>query len=250
MCGCVYVGGGAADGPGQGVRRGRRRRRCRQRPRPRRRRRWRWRPRAPGGPRIRWCRPWPASGRSAPGPRFYGAGSLRRRRAAPATAAWTSPRWPGRRCGRWRRDGCRSPGRWRAGASSRWNSRGRVIHLCGRRTSRSRSRCRRGTRVAAGEVLGTVRPTGSHCAACLHWGLLRGDVYLDPLSLLPTVAARRGPVEAAAGPGNPASGGRGRSRRKRGRCGWGGRGDRDGWVTGVAGCQGWLGDGVGTSGTP
>ncbi|WND34846.1 M23 family metallopeptidase [Streptomyces sp. BB1-1-1] len=52
---------------------------------------------------------------------------------------------------------------------------------------------KKGDEVAAGEVLGTVWPTGSHCAACLHWGLLRGDVYLDPLSLLPPWLLDGGP---------------------------------------------------------
>lgn len=51
-----------------------------------------------------------------------------------------------------------------------------------------------GTRVAAGEVIGTVEPAGSHCAGtCVHWGLLRGEGYLDPLSLLPPWLLRRGP---------------------------------------------------------
>ncbi|MDQ1294814.1 MAG: hypothetical protein QG608_2699 [Actinomycetota bacterium] len=42
----------------------------------------------------------------------------------------------------------------------------------------------RGQRVEQGEVLGTVAP--GHCAveSCLHWGALRGESYLDPLSLL------------------------------------------------------------------
>jgi murein DD-endopeptidase MepM/ murein hydrolase activator NlpD len=46
-----------------------------------------------------------------------------------------------------------------------------------------------GDRVAAGQQIGTLEGVG-HCAtrACLHWGLLRGDTYLNPLSLL-----RRGP---------------------------------------------------------
>ncbi|MDG9724059.1 M23 family metallopeptidase [Streptomyces sp. DH41] len=52
---------------------------------------------------------------------------------------------------------------------------------------------RKGDEVAAGEVLGTVEPTGSHCAACLHWGLLRGDVYLNPLSVLPPWLLAGGP---------------------------------------------------------
>ncbi|WP_328978500.1 M23 family metallopeptidase [Streptomyces canus] len=51
-----------------------------------------------------------------------------------------------------------------------------------------------GAEVAAGEVVGTVEPTGSHCAtACVHWGLRRGEAYLDPLSLLPPWLLRRGP---------------------------------------------------------
>ncbi|MER7055323.1 M23 family metallopeptidase [Streptomyces sp. NPDC000351] len=52
---------------------------------------------------------------------------------------------------------------------------------------------RKGDEVAAGEVLGTVEPTGSHCAACLHWGLLRGDVYLNPLRVLPPWLLAGGP---------------------------------------------------------
>lgn len=51
-----------------------------------------------------------------------------------------------------------------------------------------------GTEVTAGEVIGTVEATGSHCTApCVHWGLLRGDTYLDPLSLLPPWLLDRGP---------------------------------------------------------
>ena len=44
----------------------------------------------------------------------------------------------------------------------------------------------RGTQVTAGEVLGTLVWTGTHCspAACLHWGWRRGDTYLDPLLLV------------------------------------------------------------------
>ncbi|MEU6374742.1 M23 family metallopeptidase [Streptomyces sp. NPDC046909] len=52
----------------------------------------------------------------------------------------------------------------------------------------------KGTEVAAGEVIGTVEATGSHCTTtCVHWGLRRGDTYLDPLSLLPPWLLRRGP---------------------------------------------------------
>ncbi|AQS67304.1 murein hydrolase activator EnvC [Streptomyces pactum] len=52
---------------------------------------------------------------------------------------------------------------------------------------------KKGAEVAAGEVLGTVEPTGSHCTGCLHWGLLRGDVYLNPLSVLPAWLLDGGP---------------------------------------------------------
>lgn len=43
-----------------------------------------------------------------------------------------------------------------------------------------------GERVPAGRPLGRLERFGSHCwpAACLHWGLLRGAVYLDPLTLV------------------------------------------------------------------
>jgi murein DD-endopeptidase MepM/ murein hydrolase activator NlpD len=52
----------------------------------------------------------------------------------------------------------------------------------------------KGDEVAAGEVVGTVDPTGSHCTTtCVHWGLRRGETYLDPLSLLPPWLLRRGP---------------------------------------------------------
>jgi murein DD-endopeptidase MepM/ murein hydrolase activator NlpD len=43
---------------------------------------------------------------------------------------------------------------------------------------------RKGQSVAAGSRIGTVEPS-THCTApCLHWGLLRGDTYLDPLQLV------------------------------------------------------------------
>jgi murein DD-endopeptidase MepM/ murein hydrolase activator NlpD len=43
-----------------------------------------------------------------------------------------------------------------------------------------------GRDVAAGAVLGTLEWFGTHCLphACLHWGLIEGDRYLDPLSLV------------------------------------------------------------------
>ena len=44
----------------------------------------------------------------------------------------------------------------------------------------------RGERVGAGAVIGRLTSTGGHCPprACLHWGLRRGDAYLDPLTLV------------------------------------------------------------------
>jgi murein DD-endopeptidase MepM/ murein hydrolase activator NlpD len=43
-----------------------------------------------------------------------------------------------------------------------------------------------GQQITRGAVLGQLTLAGSHCApdACLHWGLLRGTDYLDPLALL------------------------------------------------------------------
>lgn len=49
----------------------------------------------------------------------------------------------------------------------------------------------RGESVRQGAVLGRLELLGSHCLprACLHWGLVRGETYLDPLTLV-----GRGPV--------------------------------------------------------
>jgi murein DD-endopeptidase MepM/ murein hydrolase activator NlpD len=43
-----------------------------------------------------------------------------------------------------------------------------------------------GQMVLAGQRIGTLGLAGSHCfpRACLHWGWLRGDTYLDPLLLV------------------------------------------------------------------
>ncbi|MEU9046115.1 MULTISPECIES: M23 family metallopeptidase [unclassified Kitasatospora] len=53
-----------------------------------------------------------------------------------------------------------------------------------------------GTAVAAGQVIGRLAPDGRHCAArdCLHWGLLRGGRYLDPLALFGAGTARLLPL--------------------------------------------------------
>jgi len=59
-----------------------------------------------------------------------------------------------------------------------------------------------GDPVAAGEPIGRLELVGSHCfpTACLHWGWLRGDTYLDPLRLV-----GRGPVRLLPLAGAPAS---------------------------------------------
>jgi murein DD-endopeptidase MepM/ murein hydrolase activator NlpD len=43
-----------------------------------------------------------------------------------------------------------------------------------------------GDRVSTGAVLGVLQTGLSHCfpRTCLHWGLVEGETYLDPLSLL------------------------------------------------------------------
>ena len=46
-----------------------------------------------------------------------------------------------------------------------------------------------GSRVRVGDVIGTLAPSESHCSTntavtCLHWGLIRGKKYLNPLSLV------------------------------------------------------------------
>lgn len=43
-----------------------------------------------------------------------------------------------------------------------------------------------GDRVRAGDLLGRLELLGSHCLprACLHWGLIEGERYLDPLTLV------------------------------------------------------------------
>ncbi|WP_372504341.1 peptidoglycan DD-metalloendopeptidase family protein [Streptomyces murinus] len=51
-----------------------------------------------------------------------------------------------------------------------------------------------GAEVGPGDVVGVVA-AGTHCgaSACVHWGLLRGGTYLNPLSLLPPWLLGRGP---------------------------------------------------------
>ncbi|MET8100611.1 M23 family metallopeptidase [Streptomyces sp. NPDC005236] len=58
-----------------------------------------------------------------------------------------------------------------------------------------RASVHKGDDVLAGAVLGTLEAAGAHCGptSCLHWGLLRGTVYLNPLSLLPPWLLNSGP---------------------------------------------------------
>ncbi|WP_433826926.1 murein hydrolase activator EnvC family protein [Actinoplanes sp. CA-015351] len=54
-----------------------------------------------------------------------------------------------------------------------------------------------GDQVAAGDPLGTIEIGHPGCPepVCLHWGLRRGDVYLDPLALLGLGRVRLLPLE-------------------------------------------------------
>ncbi|MEO6205732.1 MAG: M23 family metallopeptidase [Mycobacteriales bacterium] len=58
---------------------------------------------------------------------------------------------------------------------------------------------RAGQWVEAGEAIGRVDGQHAECfVPCLHWGLLRGEVYLNPLSLLHLGPSRLLPVPAPA----------------------------------------------------
>jgi murein DD-endopeptidase MepM/ murein hydrolase activator NlpD len=66
-----------------------------------------------------------------------------------------------------------------------------------------------GDSVEAGEPLGTLETFGSHCGlqACLHWGLVRGETYLDPLSLVGAGPVRLLPLDMGLLPPLPVRGG-------------------------------------------
>jgi hypothetical protein len=62
-----------------------------------------------------------------------------------------------------------------------------------------------GTSVDAGAPIGRLEATHAGCpaAACLHWGLRRGEDYLDPVRLVDRGPARLLPLGDAAAPGAP-----------------------------------------------
>jgi murein DD-endopeptidase MepM/ murein hydrolase activator NlpD len=62
-----------------------------------------------------------------------------------------------------------------------------------------------GARVARGGTIGTLQRSSSHCfpRACLHWGLLQGRTYLDPLTLVGAGPIRLLPLDGGAGAGLP-----------------------------------------------
>jgi murein DD-endopeptidase MepM/ murein hydrolase activator NlpD len=65
---------------------------------------------------------------------------------------------------------------------------------------------RAGALVAAGAPLGTLSGAAGHCPprVCLHWGVLRDKIYLDPLSMLGSAPVRLLPLRDH--PSDPVSG--------------------------------------------
>jgi murein DD-endopeptidase MepM/ murein hydrolase activator NlpD len=59
-----------------------------------------------------------------------------------------------------------------------------------------RAEVRLGQTVSAGDRLGRLELTGSHClpGACLHWGWISGEEYLDPLRLIGAAPVRLLPL--------------------------------------------------------
>lgn len=56
--------------------------------------------------------------------------------------------------------------------------------------------------VGAGAVIGHLAAAGSHCAprACLHWGWIEGETYLDPLLLVGAGPVRLLPLDGLPAP--------------------------------------------------
>ena len=67
------------------------------------------------------------------------------------------------------------------------------------------ARVRAGDQVPKGAVIGTLQRASSHCfpRACLHWGLIRGDTYLNPLTLVGAGPIRLLPLSGPALPMSP-----------------------------------------------
>ncbi|MEU8131290.1 M23 family metallopeptidase [Micromonospora sp. NPDC049049] len=82
-----------------------------------------------------------------------------------------------------------------------------VGHADGLRTTHEpvRPGVRPGQPVTAGAPLGELLPGHPGCPAeaCLHWGLRRGEEYLDPLALLGLGPVRLLPVGPVSAPGRP-----------------------------------------------
>jgi murein DD-endopeptidase MepM/ murein hydrolase activator NlpD len=99
--------------------------------------------------------------------------------------------------------------------------------------------------VRAGDVIGHLEAGHPGCpvAACLHWGLRCGDVYLDPLALVGAAHVRLLPLNGAISDAGPGGGGspRGRASLDDG-VGPGGAGSPRGRAS--------LDDGVGPGGLP
>jgi murein DD-endopeptidase MepM/ murein hydrolase activator NlpD len=76
-------------------------------------------------------------------------------------------------------------------------------------------RVRAGDRVAPGTPLGALLNGHPGCPvpACLHWGLRRGEEYLDPLALLRLGPVRLLPVDGESPVGPPTAGARAAAQR-------------------------------------
>jgi hypothetical protein len=87
-----------------------------------------------------------------------------------------------------------------------------VLHAGGLKTTYEpvRAAVRGGQQVVIGQLIGRLQPGHAGCpvSACLHWGLLRGTRYLDPLSLVGAGHVRLLPLGGAANAAPPSVAGR------------------------------------------
>lgn len=81
-----------------------------------------------------------------------------------------------------------------------------VLHANGLKTTYEpvTPQVKAGRHVAIGQVIGRLDTGHPGCpvAACLHWGLLRGDTYLDPLTLVHAGRVRLLPLDLESAHGN------------------------------------------------